>query len=225
MENAIRGVLFDLDGTLVDTIPDITSAVNSALEEAGLAPLTYGQVKTVVGKGLRNALQGALALRGRTVSDARLDMLLHTLMEHYQAHPADHSKPYHGIEALLHRLAADNIPMGVLSNKADSLTETIVGMLFPDIPFVSVEGMRTDRPRKPDPQGIFRFSSSAGVPVRNILYVGDSEVDWQTTLKAPEVQAAIVTWGFRSREALQAGGARPLLDTIDELEAKIYGID
>lgn len=222
MEKLVRGVLFDLDGTLVDTIPDIATAINSALAEENLAPLEVGQVQAVVGRGLRNALKGALAFRGREVSDGRLDELLEKLMETYEAHPADHSVPYDGIEDFLIRLADDGIAIGVLSNKADSLIQVIVRQLFPEVPFSMIEGMRSDTPRKPDPQGIHGFSRKTGVPVSRILYVGDSEVDWQTACNVPEVQVAIVTWGFRSKESLVASGVSAPLDTIGELEEKVW---
>lgn len=222
MEKLVQGVLFDLDGTLVDTIPDIATALNAAVVEEGLAPLSREQVQSVVGRGLRNALKDGLAIRGRDVSDERLDTLFETLMRTYAAHPVDCSVPYDGIEELLGRLVEGGISIGVLSNKADSLIQVIVRELFPTVPFAMVEGMRSDRPRKPDPQGVREFARKTGIPLSQVLYVGDSEVDWQTARNVSEVQVAIVTWGFRSREKLEAGGIRPLCDTIGELEESIW---
>lgn len=222
MKKRVEGVLFDLDGTLVNTIPDIATAINAALASEQLSPLDIEQVKSVVGRGLRNALRDALSLRDRTVSDGWLDELLDILMDTYAMHPMDDSRPYEGIPEFLQRLTDDSIAVGVLSNKADSLVQVIVKGLFPEIPFVMVEGMRSDKPRKPDPQGIREFARSLGMPVSQILYVGDSEVDWQTVRNLPEVQAGIVTWGFRSKEKLQASGVYPLLDTIGELEERIW---
>lgn len=218
----MQGVLFDLDGTLVDTIPDIATALNAAVVDEGLAPLSIDQVKSVVGRGLRNALKDGLDIRGREVPDQRLDELLTKLMKTYTEHPVDYSRPYAGIEDFLLRLVDDGIAVGVLSNKADSLIQVIVSDLFPAIPFAMVEGMRSDRPRKPDPQGILAFARRIGAPLSRILYVGDSEVDWQTSRNVPEAQVAIVTWGFRSKEILQAGGVCSLIDTIGELEERIW---
>ncbi len=222
MKQKRRCVLFDLDGTLVDTIPDIAHAVNTALAQEGVGPLSHAQVMSVVGRGLRNALVGSLHLCGIAASDARVDELYAVLMETYALHPADQSRPYPQVEQMLQQLVQRDIPFGVLSNKADSLVQVIVKQLFPTLSFASVEGMSSDRPRKPDPQGIISFAQLVGAPLESVLYVGDSEVDWQTACALPAVGTAIVTWGFRSRSELEAANVGCLVDTIPQLEEQIW---
>jgi phosphoglycolate phosphatase len=222
-ESRIQAVLFDLDGTLVDTIEDITAALNAALANEGLEPLTLEQGKRVVGRGLRNAIVGSLELYGRSVTESKMDVLFSILTEYYRAHATAYCRPYEGISDLLEDLQRKKIPIGVFSNKDDDLTKVIVAKMFPKVPFAWVRGMRSDYPRKPDPAGVFRFCEKLSVPVASLLYVGDSEVDWQTATNAG-CQHVLVTWGFRKRiELLTIEGAR-LVDSVKELEDACNGL-
>ncbi|AEV30710.1 haloacid dehalogenase superfamily enzyme, subfamily IA [Sphaerochaeta pleomorpha str. Grapes] len=222
-ESRIQAVLFDLDGTLVDTIEDITAALNAALADEGLAPLTLEQGKKVVGRGLRNAIAGALELQGHKVTETRMDSLFSILTDYYIAHATVYCKPYEGISTLLEALNRKRIPLGVFSNKDDVLTKVIVKEMFPKIRFEWIRGMRSDFPRKPEPAGVLHFCKNLGLPVGSLLYVGDSEVDWQTAQNAGCLHV-LVTWGFRKRsELLTIEGAR-LVDSVKELEDACNGL-
>jgi phosphoglycolate phosphatase len=222
-ERNTKAVLFDLDGTLIDTIEDITAALNAALVSEGLDPLSTDEGKSVVGRGLRNAIRGALALRGREAEEERVDVMFGVLTDHYRSHPVDFCRPYDHIHSLLEDLNASQIPIGVFSNKDDVLTKKIIGLVFPDISFVWVRGMRDDFPAKPDGAGLRKFCGKLGIGIESLLYVGDSEVDWKAAEDAgcPHV---LVTWGFRSREELLGIDGVRLVDSVQELEDACHGI-
>jgi phosphoglycolate phosphatase len=219
----IQAVLFDLDGTLIDTIEDIIAALNAALSDEGLAPLTVEQGKTVVGRGLRNAILKALQLCGVSVSPPRLDSLYGVLTEYYRAHATDFCKPYEGIAPLLQSLNEKNLPIGVFSNKDDVLTKEIIAKVFPSVRFEWVRGMREDFPSKPDKAGLLKFCKKIGISVDSLLYVGDSEVDWQAAENAgcPHV---LVTWGFRKKSELLNIEGVHLVDSVKELEEACNGL-
>lgn len=219
----VLAILFDLDGTLVDTIEDIADALNRALAMEGLEALDVEMTKRVVGRGLRNALIGAVLLRGVQFSEAKIDRMYAGMMEYYRSHHCIKSKPYEGITGLLERLDARHIPLAVFSNKEDGLTVDVVRTLFPQIGFAWVRGMRDGFPRKPDSAGVLYFSKKIGLPVENLLYVGDSEVDYQTA-ESSGCQHILVSWGFRPREELAALSASTLVDSVQELEEAINDV-
>lgn len=216
----VQAVLFDLDGTLVDTIEDITDALNRALSLEDLPPLDIGMTKKVVGRGLRNALIGALQLCGKEFSSEHIDRMYASMMEHYRKNHCVKSKPYEGIVALLEDLDRRDIPLAVFSNKEDGLTKEVVRTLFPHIRFAWVRGMKDDFPRKPDRAGLEHFAKKVGLTVENLLYVGDSEVDYQTAVNAG-CQHILVSWGFRQREDLARLSASTLVDSVKELQEAI----
>ncbi len=216
----VQAVLFDLDGTLVDTIEDIADALNRALGVEGLSPLDVEMTKKVVGRGLRNALIGAVELRGKTFSSDHIDRMYDSMMEYYRKNHCVKSRPYEGIRPLLEDLDRRNIPLAVFSNKEDGLTKEVIRTLFPDIRFAWVRGMRSNFPRKPDTAGIKHFANKVGLPVESLLYVGDSEVDYQTAVNAG-CQHILVSWGFRPKEELAQLGATRLVDSVEELQEAI----
>ncbi|MDX9914643.1 MAG: HAD family hydrolase [Sphaerochaeta sp.] len=218
-----RAVIFDLDGTLVDTIADIRLAVEASLSDLGLGSLSDELVKTHVGRGLANTLRGVLSSFGIAVTDSELMARTRRLEQYYHRHPVVESRPYEGVSALLERLAATGMALGVLSNKEDGLVKSIVATLFPTIEFVLVRGLRDGVEPKPHPSTIGEFSQLLGCSRHTMLYVGDSEIDWQTATAA-SIPVILVGWGFRPRKALQALEGAQLVDTIHELEEAINGI-
>lgn len=216
----IQAVLFDLDGTLVNTIGDIAFALNTALIQAGVPVVDDDTCMSFVGRGLRNALKNALDEAGHTCSQEELSNLLEILMATYRAHPADRSFVYPGIEALLKNLVAHGLAIGVLSNKEESLVLAIVAKLFPGIPFVSVHGMVQGLPGKPDPSQALAFASVVGLDPSQVLVVGDSEVDALLATNA-HCPVVLVTWGFRPKQTLLQEGYGPLCDTVGELESEV----
>jgi phosphoglycolate phosphatase len=213
----IKALLFDLDGTLVDTIGDILHAMNSALSHAGISPIDSRTCMRFVGRGLHNALRGALADSGRDIGPAALKELDQVLLDTYRSHPYERSLSYPGVERLLQNSIASGLTTGVLSNKEDSLVKVIVEKKFPDIPFAFVQGACEGIPLKPDPAAALSFARALELEPSQVLFIGDSEVDAQTAIAAG-MPYVLVTWGFRPRAELAASGYHPLYDTVAELE-------
>lgn len=218
-----KAILFDLDGTLVDTIQDISSALAHVLAKRNLPGLNDEQTKSVVGRGLRNAVKGAFAVHGVQISDTELEPAYEDLMQYYRAHHTDYSHPYPGIVRMLEKLDSSGIPMGIFSNKEDSLTQEVAQRLFPGIHFAWVRGLRDGSPRKPDRSGVDDFCTYVGVENKELVYIGDSEVDYQTAKNAG-CPLVMVTWGFRPISTLMGLEGSVLVDTVQALEDAIYGI-
>ncbi|PKL12434.1 MAG: HAD family hydrolase [Spirochaetae bacterium HGW-Spirochaetae-8] len=212
-----KACLFDLDGTLVDTIGDIVYAMNAALAQVGIAPIDSQTCMRFVGRGLHNALKGALVEFGSQVDAASMQDLVEVLLHTYREHPYERSGVYPGIESLLQNSVASGLAVGVLSNKEDSLVKVIVRKKFPNIPFAMVQGACEGVPLKPDPATALDFARSLDLNPSEVLFVGDSEVDAQTAIAAG-MPYALVTWGFRPRAELAGSGYNPLYDTVADLE-------
>lgn len=206
-------VIFDLDGTLVDTIADLGTAVNVALEMRNLPLHTLEEYRKMVGNGVRKLVQRAMPeqLQG---DEKLLDALLADFMSYYIEHIDDKSAPYPGVPELLAELAAAGFKLAVASNKFQSGAEKLVGRLFPQVPFVAVCGGGDGRPLKPDPAVIRLICDAAGEPLEQAMLVGDSGTD-MATARAAGIPALAVTWGFRPEDARKA--ADRIADTAAEL--------
>lgn len=206
-------VIFDLDGTLVDTIADLGTAVNVALEMRNLPLHTLEEYRKMVGNGVRKLVQRAMPeqLQG---DEKLLDALLADFMSYYIEHIDDKSAPYPGVPELLAELAAAGFKLAVASNKFQSGAEKLVGRLFPQVPFVAVCGGGDGRPLKPDPAVIRLICDAAGEPLEQAVLVGDSGTD-MATARAAGIPALAVTWGFRPEDARKA--ADRIADTAAEL--------
>jgi phosphoglycolate phosphatase len=208
-------IIFDLDGTLANTLEDIAAAVNHALEARGFGALGLERYTKIVGDGLRNLTRNALPPSARneeTVEAARRDAL-----DYYREHPADHAKLYPGIAELVAELQGrSRLKIAVLSNKPDPLTQMVVGKLFPPRAFDLVFGERPAFPLKPDPASTWDLITELDTSPRETLLVGDSEIDLATAAAA-ECNFLGVAWGFRGRQALQAAGANRIIDRPEEL--------
>ena len=209
-------ILFDLDGTIADTIGDITYAMNAALAAYNIDPINNKEGKSCVGRGLRNALTRAVTLRGKEVSDEDLDEMEKILLDTYSDYPAQAATEYEGTSDFLKMCVDKNLILGVLSNKDDKLVQVIVDTLFPHIPFSFVLGAHSDYPLKPDPTSIKAFLKKYGLQKDELLFVGDSEVDGKTGVAA-DVRTALVSWGFREKEALISSGFTNIYDTFEQL--------
>lgn len=207
-------VIFDLDGTLLDTIGDLAAACNVVLERRGLPLHTYEQYCHFVGNGIMRLVERALPEELRTpeyVARVRADFV-----EYYTAHIDLLTKPYDGIEELVGELARRGVRMAVASNKFQAGTEKLVGRYFPAVKCDAVLGQRPDVPLKPDPAIVGEILALTGTARERVLYVGDSGVDMETAAAAG-VRSAGVTWGFRDRAELEAAGARHIVDRPAEL--------
>ena len=192
-------VIFDLDGTLINSIEDLGQAANYALSKNGFPTHSLASYPFFVGNGVRNLIRKALPEENR--NDTTIDSLLKDFKEYYDDHNVDSTTPYDGIMELLKQLQEQGVKLAVASNKYQKATEKIVSQLFPDIKFVSVQGQQDGVNVKPDPSIVFNILGVALVPKAEVLYVGDSGVDMETARRAC-VDSVGVTWGFRSEKEL-----------------------
>jgi phosphoglycolate phosphatase len=209
-----RGVIFDLDGTLADTLADIAGSMNRILKANGFPVHLPKDYKLLVGRGLDNLVLQALPAEARTPRIA--SPLLDAMVEDYRMHCLDETCLYAGIRELLYQLAELDIKLAVFSNKSEPLTRKIVEHLLGDIKFVQVAGARPEFPKKPDPSGALELAHTMGLLPGEIVYVGDSDVDMITATRAGMLAVGVV-WGFRSADELVNHGAKFLLKQISDL--------
>ena len=207
-------VIFDLDGTLLNTIEDLGNAANYALSRNGYPTHSLASYPFFVGNGVRNLIRKALPDDMRT--DSIIESLLKDFKEYYNEHNTDCTKPYDGIEELLRNLQDNGVKMAVASNKYQQATEKIIASYFGDIDFVAVYGQRDGVNVKPDPSVVFSILSDAKVPKSEVLYVGDSGVDMETARRAC-VDSVGVTWGFRSEKELNEYHADMIVNKASDI--------
>jgi phosphoglycolate phosphatase len=213
---SFEAVIFDLDGTLADTLEDIADATNRVLSGRGYPPHDYQDYRYLIGRGMRNLVAEALPVDERT--DGTIDECLTRLLADYARHCLVKTHLYEGVEDLLAALRDDGAVLAVLSNKVDKLTRRIVEGLTGQRTFRVVMGARPDVPLKPDPGGALLVAARLGVPPEGVAYLGDSGIDMRTAVAAG-MQPVGVSWGFRSRGELLDGGARVVIDHPLELLA------
>ena len=214
-------IIFDLDGTLIDTIEDLGTAVNHALGLRGLALHSMAEYKDMVGHGVRNLVKDALAgSLGRQPEDALVDSALADFVDYYVAHIDVHTRPYPGIQALLSKLQGKGLKLAVASNKFQEGAEKLVKEFFPDIRFVAVLGNSPELPLKPDAAVVQLVLDKAGVSREEAVFVGDSATDMKTAANGG-VRSIGVSWGFRPRTDLEQSGAMDIADSAEQLFEKI----
>lgn len=192
-------VIFDLDGTLLNSVADLATAANQALEKLGFPLRTEEACRSFVGNGVGKLLERALPQGYKT--EEWLQKLRPIFFDYYDQHLWDHTLPYEGISSLLETLQNQGVLMGIASNKYQTATERLARHFFPQVRFSGILGQREGIPVKPDPQIVEELVSLSAVDKETVLYVGDSEVDVQTAKNA-KVKVCAVTWGFRSCEEL-----------------------
>lgn len=208
-------VIFDLDGTLLDTREDIANACNYALEQCGCPARRLEEYNMLVGRGIMNLFRGALP-EGMKDEDTVMKMK-ECFVPYYNAHLDDCTKPYDGIMEMLEALRDAGISMAVASNKYQEGTESLVKKYLGDYGFCCILGQRDGKPIKPDPEIISEIMKSVpGIELDEIVYCGDSDVDMQTGMNAG-VRTIGVTWGFRTRDELSAYNPWILVERPEEI--------
>lgn len=207
-----HAVIFDLDGTLLNTLGDLRAATNHALEVRGLPPHSMEEIRQFIGNGIRLLICRAMP---EGTPEAEIDAALDDFKAYYAAHIHDRTVPYDGIPQLLTALKKRGIQVAVLSNKIDSASQQLIEYFFPGKTDV-VFGEHVGVPRKPDPTSCRMVMQQLGVQPEQVIYVGDSGTDMQTAKNAG-LYAVGVTWGFRSKEVLLENGADVLVHRPEQI--------
>ena len=209
-----NGLIFDLDGTLVDSLRGIAISLNLALSEHGRPTHSETAVRHFIGNGARELVTKAL---GPGATETEVDALEASFKVHYAANWLGGTEVFPGVMEMLKRQAAAGHRLGVLSNKPHDFTVEIVARLFPEIAFDAVLGQRPEVPRKPDPAGALEIAAAFGLSPAACVMIGDSTMDLETGARAGMYTVA-VTWGYHDAGALL--GARPdvVADSLDDLE-------
>lgn len=217
--NMIKLVIFDLDGTLLDTIEDLAVSTNYALELHGFPVHPVEAYRFFVGNGISKLIERALPEKYRTADT--ISMVKFDFINYYFAHAEECTRPYPGIPKLLCQLNEQGIGLAVASNKVHEATLQLINNFFPDIPFTAILGQRESFPVKPNPAVLEEIIGIRGFEKEEVLYVGDSGVDVATAYNA-RVPFVGVLWGFRPRKELEEVGATRFVETTDELFALIH---
>lgn len=225
----LKLIIFDLDGTLLDTLQDLAAATNEALAEFALPPLSADVYKQIVGMGARILMQRAVTRSKATLpsDDPRQPManpdtgrMVDAFNRSYERRWADQTRPYPGIPEMLDRLTSSGAQLAILSNKPDAFTRKIAERYFPDGLFKTVLGMRPDLPGKPDPATTLALCRMAGVDPSEAALIGDSGSDMTAAVAAGAIPVGVL-WGFRSEEELRSHGAKVLARSPAELESEL----
>ena len=209
-----KAIVFDLDGTLLDTIADLGEAVNFALQKRNLPIHTLEEYRGMVGNGVKKLVERALPQMPDQVGhDGLVDACLADFMAYYESHIDVHTKPYEGMTQLLLDLSDAGVALAVASNKFQSGAEYLVKKLFPSIPFVAILGNKEGFPLKPDPAIVETVLEKAGVEKADAALVGDSATDMKTAANAG-VTGIAVAWGYQNM-----AGYPVVAGTVNQLQA------
>lgn len=206
-----KGVIFDLDGTLINSLPDIADSMNAALQRAGLPVFPEDAYKYKTGDGVINLTKRSIGSHTEC-----FDQVLKTYMEIYAAHCTDRTYVYPGVAELLEELLRRSMKICVFTNKDQADAENVLARLFPSIRFSAIQGRVPDLPIKPDPSGALRMTEQLGLAREEIWYVGDTATDIRCG-NAAGFDTVGVLWGYRPREELTGNGAKELIAEPMEL--------
>lgn len=226
MKRSIDAVIFDLDGTLLNTLNDIANCANSVLADWRCPLHSVETYADLVGDGLINLARKALPATRR--SSEEIDSFVEAYQRLYAARWNETTTWYPGIPELLNGLSSSGIPLAILSNKNDDFTKLCVSWYFPTVPFRVVRGARANVPLKPDPHSALEIAQSLGARPSHSLFVGDSEIDIQTAANATMLGVG-VSWGYRDRATLEKSGATTVISSPGELttlidNAELFGL-
>ncbi len=213
-------VLFDLDGTLINSIDDLADSTNYALQQCGLPLHTVDEYKYFVGNSVDPLIRRALPEEEKENQEL-FDRVKKIYLSYYAAHSKDKTRPYPGISDLLSRCNKAGVLVAVVSNKPDDITADVVRYYFPQIHFAATMGPKEGIPKKPDPAGVREVLRITGIALEDALYVGDTWVDMQTAQNSG-VQSCGVLWGFRTRQELVENHADFIAANAAELAEIIF---
>ena len=214
MKPRYKGVIFDLDGTLVDTLEDIAASMNKALKHRGFPELTAGEYREKVGWGIERL--AFLSLPEEIRNNEIAAQVAREAAAFYAETPLNYSKPYPGILELISALKSKKVKTAVLTNKPDAAAQKVIAGLFPPEYFNYVKGEIFGDPRKPDPACVWELLMELELTPANIIFVGDSEIDMEIAIASGCFPMG-VCWGYRSREIIVKAGARRIMETPEEL--------
>ena len=214
MNKKIKGVIFDLDGTLLNTLPDITGAVNSSLAECKLKPRSEQEIAGFIFGGEKNLINMAMP---DDIDESLKEEVLHRFRFHYQARLTYATQEYTGISRLLFACARKGVRMAVLSNKPEKYTIPIISHYFPALKFYSVQGSTGELTKKPKPIKALQIAAKMRLPPQSILFIGDTITDLKTARNAG-MQECLVSWGFRSPQVLKTYYPRKIVFNSRQLE-------
>lgn len=206
LNKMVKGIIFDLDGTILNTLDDLFYSTNYALEQYNLKTRTYEEIRCFVGNGVRVLIEKAVGIEYQHL----VEDVLKTFKTHYQAHSFDHIRYYQYIEEVLKKLNRKGIKLAVVTNKFDAAAQEIINKYFPSI-FDVVLGETKELKRKPHPDMCNYVLNKLGIKNSEVLYIGDSEVDIETAKNA-NLKCISCSWGFRTKEELILAGASLIID-------------
>lgn len=223
-----RLAIFDLDGTLLDTVQDLGNASNHALVNCGFPTRPIEDYYQLVGRGIYNLFRGAMQPRDPEVPrvpaeeiERNVEKMASFFIPYYEQHKCDCTKPYDGIIEMLGRLSSEGVALALASNKYQDGVEKLAAHFFGQFRFLKILGQREGQPIKPDPAIVGQImAEDPSITVDEVVYIGDSNVDMQTGANAG-VRTIGVTWGFRSREELLSCNPSALADTPEQLAQEI----
>jgi phosphoglycolate phosphatase len=217
----MHAIIFDLDGTLLDTVRDLAESMDASLSEAGFPGHTLDEYTRMIGSGLRSLI--ALALPPLSRDDKTVDRVLRIMKRIYPARMTVHTRPYPGIPDLLDKVEKLGIPKAILSNKPDEMTQVVVAELLGKWSFHPVIGSSPRFPKKPDPASALHIARALGAAPEETVFVGDSGIDMENALRAGMIPVG-VSWGYGKREELDRHGVRAIATTPREVADLIVGL-
>lgn len=212
----MKSIIFDMDGTVIDTLKDMTISMNHVLAANGFPERSGEEIRSFVGNGIRKLVERAVPAG---TAEEMTERCYQDMLAYYQQHSLDNTAPYEGIVELMEGLKSRGYKMAIVTNKAQSAAELISAQFFGDL-VDSVVGDDKKSPLKPDPYNIHRIMKDFGCAQGEAVYVGDSEVD-KLTAENSDIPFFAVSWGFRDRSFLEAQGAKNISDTAAELGDKL----
>ena len=213
-------VIFDLDGTLLNTIGDLAASVDYVMRSRNLPEHTDAEYRQMVGGGIKRLVERALPAE-LAANETYVDECVTQFRRYYVDNIDRHTVPYDGMCELLRDLQLKGVKLAVASNKFQHGTDRLVSKFFGDIDFVAVEGNREGAPLKPDPQIVTGILSRAGIAPERAVMIGDSGIDIRTA-QAAGIDSIGVAWGFRFAEELYEAGAKCVVSEVEELRKYLF---